>query len=96
VERIPPPGGKPEGPLRALVFDSWFDNYRGVITLVRVVDGEVKRTLFPRKTHDASWDSLLDAGISEVWVTPKVPFVAVILLGFIFMVVLGNPLFAVF
>lgn len=39
IERIPPPGGEREGPLRALVFDSWFDNYRGVITLVRVVDG---------------------------------------------------------
>ncbi len=42
VERIPPPGGEARGPLRALVFDSWFDNYRGVITLVRVVDGEIR------------------------------------------------------
>ena len=42
IERIPPPGGKKEGPLRALVFDSWFDNYRGVITLVRVFDGKLE------------------------------------------------------
>ncbi len=39
VERIPPPGGNPAGPLRALIIDSWFDNYLGVVSLVRVVDG---------------------------------------------------------
>jgi GTP-binding protein LepA len=39
VQRIPPPGGNPDGPLRALVFDSWFDQYRGVVILVHVVDG---------------------------------------------------------
>jgi GTP-binding protein LepA len=39
VSRIPPPKGDPEGPLRALVIDSWFDNYVGVVMLVRVVDG---------------------------------------------------------
>jgi GTP-binding protein LepA len=44
VTRIPPPDGRPEGPLRALVFDSWFDQYRGVVILVHVKDG----TLEPR------------------------------------------------
>ena len=39
VARIPPPQGSPDEPLQALIFDSWFDNYRGVVVLVRVVQG---------------------------------------------------------
>ena len=42
VSRIPPPRGDPDGPLRALVIDSWFDNYVGVVMLVRVVDGVLR------------------------------------------------------
>jgi GTP-binding protein LepA len=39
IRRIPPPLGSPEAPLQALVFDSWFDSYRGVVVLTRVVQG---------------------------------------------------------
>src|SRR6187200_3311122 len=42
IARIPPPKGDPEAPLKALIIDSWFDNYVGVVMLVRVVDGTIK------------------------------------------------------
>ena len=42
IERIPPPKGDPAAPLKALIIDSWFDNYVGVVMLVRVVDGVLK------------------------------------------------------
>jgi GTP-binding protein LepA len=43
VHGIPPPRGDPKAPLRALIIDSWFDNYLGVVSLVRLVDGSVSR-----------------------------------------------------
>jgi len=43
VHLVPPPKGSSEAPLRALIFDSWFDSYRGVIILVRVFDGCVRK-----------------------------------------------------
>ncbi len=42
ITRIPPPKGDPSAPLKALIIDSWFDNYVGVVMLVRVVDGMLR------------------------------------------------------
>jgi len=43
VSDIPPPKGDPDAPLRALLFDSWYDSYRGVMCLVKIVDGQMRR-----------------------------------------------------
>ncbi|MFT3905740.1 MAG: translation elongation factor 4 [Steroidobacteraceae bacterium] len=56
VARIPPPRGDPDAPLQALIIDSWFDNYVGVVSLVRVVNGTLRvndkiRVMSTGRTH---------------------------------------------
>ncbi len=45
VNRLPPPMGDPTSSLKALIFDSWYDTYRGVVVLIRVVDGAIRRKM---------------------------------------------------
>jgi len=61
ITRLPPPGGDPEAPLRALVFDSFYDTYRGVVSHLRVVDGELRprdRVRFMATGLDADADEI--------------------------------------
>jgi GTP-binding protein LepA len=43
IKKIPPPTGDPKKPLRALIFDSWYDSYQGVISLIRIFEGEIAK-----------------------------------------------------
>jgi len=67
VSRIPAPTGSPEAPLQALIFDSWFDSYRGVVVLARVVQG----TLMPG-TRIRLWSNNQVYTVEEVGIlTPQ-------------------------
>ena len=67
VDRIPPPTGSPEAPLRALIFDSWFDTYRGAIVLIRVVDGTIRTGQKIRL-----WSNMEEYTVEELGIhTPK-------------------------
>ena len=67
IKRIPAPHGDAGGPLKALVFDSWFDNYQGVTVLARVGDGEIRPGLKVRMTGTDKNFEILEVGIF----TPK-------------------------
>ncbi len=68
VTRLPSPSGDPERPLRALVLDSWFDNYLGVVSLIRVVDG----CLRANKTRVRMMSTGLDYQVERIGIfTPK-------------------------
>ena len=67
VEKIPAPEGEIEAPIKALIIDSWFDNYLGVVSLIRVFDGEIKA-----KTKIKIFSNGDEHSVDEVGVfTPK-------------------------
>jgi len=58
VAKVPAPRGNPQAPLRAMIIDSWFDSYVGVVMLVRVVDGELKKNeRFKMMATDAAYEA---------------------------------------
>ncbi len=70
IAQVPPPGGQPDAPLRALIFDSHYDTYKGVVAYVRVVDGavEARRPLYLMSSRQRI--EPIEAGIFRPGMTP--------------------------
>lgn len=85
VKRIPPPSGSGKNPLKALIFDSWFDNYQGVIVLVRLFDGKIRKG-----TRIRLMSSGKEFEVSEVGVfTPKMKTVQELTAGEVGYIIAG-------
>ena len=63
VQIIPPPVGSIEQPLKALIFDSWFDNYQGAVVLIRVMDGEVTPNMMIQLMSSKREFEVLEVGV---------------------------------
>jgi len=70
VERVPVPQGRPSDPLRALVFDSYYDEYRGVVVYVRVVDGRVETRQRVRMVGSGRSYEVAELGVFRPLMTP--------------------------
>jgi len=70
IERIPPPQGQPDDPLRALVFDSKFDSFRGVITYIRVKEGTISKGQTIQFIKEGTKHTVVDIGQFRPQMTP--------------------------
>src|SRR4051812_16762994 len=70
VDRFPQPQGDPDAPLKALIFDSWFDPYRGVVIVVRVIDGTMRTKMKVRLMATAQDFEIDGLGVFSPKATP--------------------------
>jgi GTP-binding protein LepA len=70
VDQVPPPEGDPDAPLKALIFDSWFDSYRGVIVLVRMFDGTIEKGMRIRLMANGGLHQVEEIGIRSPKIQP--------------------------
>ncbi|MFE2941172.1 translation elongation factor 4 [Streptomyces sp. NPDC059255] len=70
VKEVPPPVGVKDAPARAMIFDSVYDSYRGVVTYVRVVDGQLSKRERIRMMSTGATHELLEIGVSSPEMTP--------------------------
>ncbi len=63
VARIPPPPDRDDEPLSALVFDSWFDNFRGVVVLVRIISGRIRPGQTIKLMHNQKTFNVIELGV---------------------------------
>jgi GTP-binding protein LepA len=70
VERLPPPSGDPAAPLKALIFDSWYDAYRGVVIVIRVIDGTIRHAVKVRLMAEGQEYEVEEVGVFSPKPTP--------------------------
>ncbi len=70
VLRIPPPQGDPAAPLRALIFDSWFDSYQGTIVYIRVFDGVIKKGMKVQMMSNGKEFDVIEVGVLRLGLVP--------------------------
>jgi GTP-binding protein LepA len=70
IKQIPPPKGNRNSPLRAMIFDSWYDSYRGVVMLVRVLDGKIETGELIKMFSSGAEYEVGELGVFTPWEKP--------------------------
>ncbi|HLD29912.1 MAG TPA: translation elongation factor 4 [bacterium] len=71
IKRIPPPSGKPGAPLRALVFDSFYDTFKGAVVYIRIVDGVIKKGMKVKSVSSDINYEVLELGVYRITAQPR-------------------------